>query len=68
MAYWAAANALDAEFGRLLQAFDASAGRRPRIVVFTSDHGEQLCSHGMMGKGVWWEESVRVPLLIRMRL
>ena len=25
-----------------------------------------LCSHGVVGKSVWWEEAVRVPLLVRL--
>jgi len=65
LSYWAACRALDAEFDRLLRALDASATTRQRIVVLTSDHGEMLGSHGLTGKEVWWEEAVRIPLLIR---
>jgi arylsulfatase A-like enzyme len=35
------------------------------IVVFTSDHGEMLGSHDHMSKLQPWDESVRVPFLIR---
>lgn len=65
LSYWAACRALDAEFDRLLRELDASATTRQRIVVLTSDHGEMLGSHGLAGKEVWWEEAVRIPLLIR---
>jgi len=66
--YWASVRALDAEFGRLLDALDSTwtpTGRQ-RIVVFTSDHGEMLGSHGLVGKQVPWEESARVPLVMRL--
>ena len=35
------------------------------IVVFTSDHGEMMGSHGLMHKTVMYQGSLRVPLLIR---
>jgi len=35
------------------------------LVVFVSDHGEMLGAHGMRGKFNFYEESVRVPFLIR---
>jgi arylsulfatase A-like enzyme len=35
------------------------------LVIFVSDHGEMLGAHGMRGKFCFYEESVRVPFLIR---
>jgi len=35
------------------------------IVVFTSDHGDMLGNHMMRAKRVMYEESVKVPLLMR---
>ena len=35
------------------------------IVVFSSDHGDQLFEHGMTEKNVFFEASVHVPLMIR---
>ena len=35
------------------------------ILVFTSDHGDMLYSHNMTKKQKPWEESIRVPFLIR---
>ena len=34
------------------------------IIVVSSDHGEMLGDRGRWGKGVWFEESIRVPLII----
>ena len=34
------------------------------IIVFTSDHGEMMGSHGLMTKGVCFEESINVPFAV----
>lgn len=62
--YFGACSALDADFGRLLAYLKSSGLEDDTIVVFTSDHGEMLGSHGLMTKGVCFEESIRVPLSI----
>ena len=36
------------------------------MVVFVSDHGEMLGAHGMRGKFNFYEESVRVPFIIKL--
>ena len=54
-------SAMDAQFGKLLDTADPAK----TIVVFTSDCGEQIGSHGIDGAGIFYEESVRVPLAIR---
>jgi arylsulfatase A-like enzyme len=35
------------------------------VFVYTSDHGEMLGSHGLWKKQKPWDESIRVPLLVR---
>ncbi len=62
--YFGACSAIDADFGRLLTYLKTSGLEDDTIVVFTSDHGEMLGSHGLMTKGVSFEESIRVPLSI----
>ena len=34
------------------------------LIVYASDHGEMLGDHGRWGKGLWYESSVRVPLIM----
>jgi arylsulfatase A-like enzyme len=34
------------------------------IVVFTSDHGDMLFSHGRLKKQQPWEEAIRIPFII----
>jgi arylsulfatase A-like enzyme len=62
--YYAAVSALDAEFGRLLAHLKARGLSDNTIIVFTSDHGDMLWSHGWMKKQSPYEESIRVPLVI----
>ena len=57
--------ALDEQFGKMMAALDRRKLTQETIVVFTSDRGEQIGSHGLDGDDVWFEESVRVPLAIR---
>ena len=63
--YYAHIAALDESLGHLLATIDNAGLRDDTIVVFTSDHGDMLGSHGQMRKQKPWDESIRVPLLIR---
>jgi arylsulfatase A-like enzyme len=58
--YYAAIACLDREIGRVLSRID-----KDTLVVFTSDHGDMLGSHGKNLKRKPWEESVRVPGIVR---
>lgn len=64
-AYYAMIEQIDHEFGRLLDYLEATGQRDNTIVIFTSDHGEMLCDHGLLLKGCrMYEGLVRVPLMI----
>ena len=63
--YYAAITALDEQLGRLLGALQATGLAGNTILVFTSDHGDQLWSQGTMKKQQPYEESVHIPLLVR---
>lgn len=63
--YYGSCSALDASFGQLIDYLKRSGLYENTIVVFTSDHGEMMGSHGLMTKGVCFEESINVPLIIR---
>jgi len=63
--YYAAITALDADLGRLLGALERLGLSDRTLVVFTSDHGDMLGSQGRRKKEQPWEESIRVPLLMR---
>jgi arylsulfatase A-like enzyme len=63
--YYAAITAIDDQVGRLLKALDDSGQADNTIVFFLSDHGDMLGSHGKYLKRKPWEESIRVPGIVR---
>ncbi len=56
---------IDRATGAILDALAASGQANNTIVVFTSDHGDMLGEHCIQGKGVQYENSARIPLLMR---
>ena len=64
--YFASVTGVDREFGRLLEALKERGLDRNTIVVFTSDHGETMCSHSLQDpKNSIYRESFNVPFQIR---
>jgi choline-sulfatase len=63
--YYGAAACTDDLFGRLLEAVEANGLADDTVVVFASDHGDNLGSHGLFNKNALIEESIRVPLIFR---
>jgi arylsulfatase A-like enzyme len=63
--YYAHISALDENVGQLMQWVQALELAERTLVVFTSDHGDMLWSHGRLKKQQPWEECINVPLIIR---
>ncbi len=63
--YYAHIAAMDACVGDLLKTIDQAGISDDTIFVFTSDHGDMLGSQGERRKQRPWDESIRVPLLLR---
>ena len=63
--YYAHCTALDNCLGALLQTIEDEGLADNTIFVFTSDHGDMLGSQGEVKKQRPWEESIRVPFLLR---
>ncbi len=63
--YYAHCSALDDCVGRLLATLDDLGIADDTIFVFTSDHGDMIGSQGLWKKQNPWDESIRIPLLIR---
>jgi arylsulfatase A-like enzyme len=63
--YYAAVTGVDEQFGRILSALQDAGLAENTIVVFTSDHGDCMGIHSEVTKNNPYEESMRVPLLIR---
>ncbi len=56
---------VDENVGRLLKYLDDAGLARNTIVIYTSDQGFFLGEHGMYDKRFMYEESLRMPLLVR---
>jgi len=55
--YYGMCAEVDAQVGRLLDLLTEAGEREKTIVVFTSDHGEQLGDHHLLGKYGFFEQS-----------
>jgi len=62
--YYASVSMIDREVGLLLDDLEKSGRAQDTIIVFTTDHGDQLLEHGLVDKNVFFEASVRVPFLL----
>jgi len=62
--YYACIEHLDAQIGRVLQALKQHGLADDTLLVFASDNGLGIGSHGLMGKQNLYEHSLRVPLVV----
>ena len=63
--YWGNITLVDRSVGKIIKALEESGKAENTIVVFTSDHGELMGDHGILGKTLMYEESIKVPMLLR---
>jgi len=56
---------VDRSVGKILGTLDALGLADDTAVIFSSDNGFFLGEHGLSGKWLAYEESIRVPLLVR---
>jgi arylsulfatase A-like enzyme len=64
-AYYAVISHMDAQIGRVLKALEASGELENTVIVFSSDHGLGVGSHGLRGKQSMYEHTIGVPLVMR---
>ena len=63
--YYGLMSRVDAEIG-VLMAFLRSSGLIDRtLIIFTSDHGEEMGDHWLLGKGGYFDGSYHTPLIVR---
>ena len=62
--YYGMISQMDAEVGRLLDALSEQGLRENTFIVFASDHGLAIGSHGLLGKQNLYEHSMRTPLVL----
>lgn len=64
-AYYASVSYMDAQVGKVLKTLKEEGLEATTIVVFTSDHGFHLGEHDFWMKVSLHEESVKVPMMIK---
>jgi arylsulfatase A-like enzyme len=62
--YHAAVAHMDDQIGRVLAALDDTGQTAGTVIVFASDNGLALGSHGLLGKQNLYEHSVRLPVIV----
>ncbi len=63
-AYWGLVTRLDHMIGQILTTLDRLGLAENTLIVYTSDHGDQLGERGLWWKHTFYEESVSVPLIL----
>ena len=64
IAYWALCDRTDQLIGEILNALEANDFMDNTIIIYTSDHGEQVGEHGLWWKQTFYEDSSRVPAIV----
>lgn len=64
--YWGLVTQVDRSSGAILGTLERLDLADNTIVVFTSDHGDMMGSHGLVTKSVMYQEAVRVAWLMRL--
>ena len=64
-AYYGMVSFLDDNVGRVLAALDAAGLSDDTLVIYTSDHGDNLGTRTFWGKSNMYEESAGIPLVMR---
>ena len=62
--YYALISLIDTEVGRLSEEIDDLGAAADTLLVYTSDHGDMLGSHGFWNKQLPYDESIMVPLIV----
>jgi arylsulfatase A-like enzyme len=62
--YYGMISHVDQQIGRILDTLEEQKLLDHTIIIFAGDNGLQLGSHGLIGKGSVYEESIRVPMII----
>jgi arylsulfatase A-like enzyme len=63
--YFGMMTEVDDQLGRVFAFLEETGQWEDTLILFTSDHGEQLGDHHLLGKLGYFDESFRIPLVIR---
>ncbi len=56
---------LDHHFGRLMKFLKDTGQYEDTLIIFSSDHGEMLGNHHMLGKSGYFDDAFHIPLIVR---
>lgn len=62
--YYALTEWVDVEIGKILAALESGPHGENTIVIYTSDHGENMGEHGLWWKNCLFNTAARVPLIV----
>ncbi len=63
--YYGMMSEVDAQVGRLIDHLKSTGEYERTLIVFGSDHGEQLGDHWLFAKYGYFDQSFRIPLILR---
>jgi arylsulfatase A-like enzyme len=63
--YYGMINEVEDNFQRILDRLKADGSYDETLIVLTSDHGEQLGDHWLFSKTGFFDQSYRIPLIVR---
>jgi arylsulfatase A-like enzyme len=64
-AYYGLMSEVDDHLARVFAFLDETDQWKDTLIVFTCDHGEQLGDHHLLGKIGYFDESFRIPMVLR---
>lgn len=56
---------VDSLIGEILEGLKEAGHEKDTLVIFTSDHGNMDASHRLASKGIFYEESVGIPFIMK---
>ncbi len=63
-AYWALVTRMDIMIGEILEALRKNDLAENTLIIYSSDHGDQMGEHGLWMKRTFYEASVKVPAIL----
>ncbi|MCH8222858.1 MAG: sulfatase-like hydrolase/transferase [Chloroflexi bacterium] len=63
-AYWALVGSLDRMLGQIFDVLEKHNLLEDTLIIYTTDHGEQVGEHGLWWKQTFYEEAARVPMIV----
>ena len=65
LSYGALCSFMDWHFQQICDAIEAAGLAEEALVIYTADHGDNMGTRALWGKSTLYEESARVPMLVR---